>query len=424
MLHRIKNWCNGYLRVCITGETTERFANLCRYHQIVLWEMQKKEKCSKMYFNICLKDYYKLRPIAKKCHAVPGICERMGLPFWIQSAKKRKSFWMGIFLGICLLQFLPTRIWKISLEGQSYHTEESMLEYLNDRNVYGGISKKSVQCDSLEQKIREDFPDIGWVSVEKKGSRLNIAIEEVILVEKETKIQSSHLTAQEDGVVHSIVTRQGKAKVKAGKKVKKEDILISGVLKITDDNGEVMEKKYVEAEGSVVLEVTKEYEYSLKKNYEKKKTTKKNKKVHQWTIFGRDFFLYNPLNHLETYKKCDIIREGGQLCPFVSLRFPVSHYVLTCQETNYVKAVYTREQAEKQLQERYAFYLENMAAQGYEKSAQKLQIEETEDAYVMRGKVTFLKEQNTRRAIKKNKKNEEIKKNGDNGNRDGNTNGT
>ena len=45
----------------------------------------------------------------------------------------------------------------------------------------------------------------------------------------------------------------------------------------------------------------------------------------------------NPLNNLETCEKYDIIREGGNLCPALSLRFPVSHSVKTFREIVYKK---------------------------------------------------------------------------------------
>ncbi|MDD7403691.1 MAG: sporulation protein YqfD [Butyribacter sp.] len=403
MVHRILGWLFGYVKVRMNGQHLERFVNLCRNHNILLWQLYWDKEKKNLYFRIALHDFYRLRPLARKCRVRVLIVKRYGLPFILGRMKRHISFCMGVFFSFLLVIFLSSRIWGISVEGQSYHTKESILEYLESVQIYGGMPAKELHCSRLEEKIRKKYQDIGWVSVERKGSKIYIRIKEVVLVEKEKKEKKGHLIAENNGRVVSIVTRKGTARVRAGKKVKKGDILISGVVRIYGDNQELKEKDFVHAEGIVVLENSVDYKQKLKKTYSKKKYTGRERKIYEWQIGKKKFFSYNPLKNLETYEKYDIIREGGQLYPFVSLRFPIATYVKTFRETEYKKAQYSKEEASEILEAKYDDYLTEQKQAGYVVKKQKAELQEHEDCYLLQGQIVFWKEQKTYREIPKKK---------------------
>lgn len=419
MIHKIFCWMGGYVKVRIQGKRIERFVNLCRNRGIILWQLCWDTNQEVLYFRVALKDFYRLRPMARKCKVRTIVVERFGLPFLLGHMQKRASFCIGVSICFLLILFLSTRIWGISVEGQSYHTKESILEYLNSIDVYGGIESKTLECADLEEQIRQKFNDIGWVSVEKKGSKIYIRVREVLLIEKEEEKPPAHLIAQQNGRVVSIVTRSGTAKVKAGDKVKKGDVLISGTVKIYGDNQELIEKKYVHAEGTVVLSVEKNYQDILKKEYQKKVYTGRTKKIYELQIAERNFFCYNPLKNLETFEKYDIIREGGQLCPLLSLRFPVKSYVKTFREITFQKAVYTKKEAGTILKERLDYYLQQKKEAGYRLQKNETVLQTGDSAYQYQGNLVFLKEQKKHKKISKNnnnKNNREKETDGNNGN--------
>lgn len=402
MVHRIFGWMGGYVKVRMQGNSMERFVNLCRNRKILLWQLYWDTNKKTLYFRITLRDFYRLRPIVRKCKVKVIIVKRYGLPFLLGKMKRHLSFCIGVFLCCMLVIFLSSRIWGISIEGQSYHTKESILKYLDSINVYGGMAIQDLHCNKLEEQIRKKYNDIGWASVERKGSKIYIRVKEVLLVQKEEKQKKGHLIAQKGGTVVSIVTRNGTAKVKAGDKVKKGDILISGVVNIYGDNQELVEKDFVHAEGIVILESKIDYNNSVKINYKKKVYTGRSRKIHEWQIGTNKFFCYNPLNNLETYEKYDIIREGGQLCPFLSQRFPVSHYVKTFREVEYQDAKYSKKEASEILQAQYDYYLYRQKQKGYELKEEDVTLQEESDSYLMQGSNVFWKEQKKYREIKKN----------------------
>lgn len=404
MSHRILGWFSGILYVRAAGRDVERFVNLCRNHGIFLWKIAIGEEENGVRFYISLRDFYKLRKIARKSKVFLVVKKRIGFPFFLQSLKERMSFFVGVLCFFFILILLSGRIWSIEVSGQSYHTKESIIKFLNKKGIYGGMAKADLSCMEVRELLRKKYQDIGWISVEEIGSLIHIRIKEVQMVEQSGKKEKGHLVAEEDGRVVSIVTRKGTARVKAGKKVKKGDILISGVVKILGDGGELVEKDYVHAEGDVILREEEEYQDSLAKEYQKKEYTGRERKIYEWDLFQYKFFMYNPLNYLESYEKYDIIRKGGVLYPEVSLRSPVKRYVKIFREIRYVPASYQKKEADTILAERYHDYIEKKKEEGYECISQTVTLKEKEDAYAYEGKLVFYKKQEKYKSIhRKNK---------------------
>ena len=55
----------GYLNIIVEGVFVERFINICKSKNILLWNI-KMEKGVKLYANIGIKDYRNIREIARK----------------------------------------------------------------------------------------------------------------------------------------------------------------------------------------------------------------------------------------------------------------------------------------------------------------------------------------------------------------------
>lgn len=404
MVHKVVGWIKGYLLISVRGYGSRRFVNLCRNHGIELWMISQDSKENIIYCRIFLPDFYKLRPIAGKCKVIPVVIERFGFPFVISAMRKRMSFFVGTGIFFMLILFLASRIWGIYIEGQSYHSSEGILKYLNRQDIYGGMAVSDVECSSIREDMRHTFEDIGWVSVELKGSKIFIRIKEVQLVREKEEEAPASLIAEDKGTVVSIVTSRGTAKVKAGDKVKKDKILISGIVKIVGDGDEVIRKRRVKAEGKVVVESVKRYKDSLDELYSKKEYTGREKYVYQANVFDKNVFFYNPLNNLESYEKCDIIREGGRLFPKLSLRFPGYFWSQCFAEVKYTNSKYSEKEAVQILNERFAYYLKKQRQCGYKIISAELTVEKVNNQYIASSDVTVQKEQNIYREIGKGKK--------------------
>lgn len=370
MLYRILCYLRGYLELRIAGSNAERFLNLCRHHEIMLYDIRK---CGAVYTaKIDAPAYFSLRPVIKKTRMCPRITKRCGFPFFLKRNRKRKILLVAAALFIGLIFFLSSFIWRIEYEGCYYHTREQLSEFLRELGVQEGMWKKQADGMEIEEAIRSRFTDIGWVSVEIIGTKMSIRINETRMPSlvtdhvfdgtgAEWTQESGHIVAAEDGVVAEITALKGVPLVKAGDVVRKGQILISGVITVTGDDGTAVNRYPVLAKGTVTLKTVASYEDDFSMKYKKKIYTGKEKKGYQFQIFGRKIFSYSPSN---SYEECDIINEISQYCLWEDFYLPILKSRQVFREYRYEDAVYTKEEAKLLADEHLLRYLEEAKKQG------------------------------------------------------------
>ena len=162
MVKQVVRYIKGYVAVRFSGKEKERFLNLCSVNHLILWNMEHVEKGYTAYMSI--EDFKKLRPIARKTKTKVRIIRRFGLPFFFQKSKKRKAFFLGILLFCATIYLLSLRIWNIHVEGNITYSTSTILEYLEEHEVYHGISKQKINCSEIASMLRKNFTDITWVS--------------------------------------------------------------------------------------------------------------------------------------------------------------------------------------------------------------------------------------------------------------------
>ena len=106
------NYIIGYVNIKVESYFLERFINICISKKILLWNI-KRQKSSILYANISIRDYKKLKQIAKKTKSKIKIENKKGLPFILHKYRKRKIF-LG-FLALIILGLIITSnfIWNI-----------------------------------------------------------------------------------------------------------------------------------------------------------------------------------------------------------------------------------------------------------------------------------------------------------------------
>lgn len=206
----------GYATISVEGYFIERFINICISKNILLWNM-KRRKSSFLFTNIAIKDFKKIRQIAKttKCHI--EIEKKKGLPFLLNRYKKRKIF-IGLLITITLIIFgLSNFVWNIEIIGENSIPKE---ELLNDLNKYGlktGILKTKVNTKEIINNIRLNRDDIAWVGMKIKGTNI---IVEVVEADKKPNIVNENeycnIISDKEGIITKINVQNGTALVKVG----------------------------------------------------------------------------------------------------------------------------------------------------------------------------------------------------------------
>lgn len=343
MLLKLYQWIKGFLIVRLKGQSPERFFNLCSHHNIYLWDVKNIEgnyEC-----NIMLKDYRKLKMIARKTKTIPYIIKKIGFPFVFSVYKKRKGYLLGIVLFVSIIYILSLYIWDISVLGGHTYTPEAMTKFLKENDVYVGIQKKQVNSKNIEELIRLTYNDIGWVSVEIKGTRLIIKIKETKLPTKAvTATENRHIIASKDAVIAKIVTRTGIPKVELGSVVKKGDILVSGVVNVIGDNETLVSRNPVIADADIIGKTFYEYKDKFSLNYIENKYTGNTKKSIMFSMFLKKINIYKPRNF---YPKYDIIVNDYTFRLNENFYLPFGYSLSEYSEYVEVKKKHTEEEAIK-----------------------------------------------------------------------------
>ena len=93
MTEKIQRFIRGYVRIRVRTVSYDRFLNICALHGFYIWDLTPKENAYEL--NISIKDFRKLRPLARKTGAHIRIVKKRGLPFWLFRNRHRKALAVG-----------------------------------------------------------------------------------------------------------------------------------------------------------------------------------------------------------------------------------------------------------------------------------------------------------------------------------------
>lgn len=271
-------------------------------------------------------------------------------------------FFLGAGIFFILLYTLSLFIWNISIEGQQTHTKELILKYLKSQNVYCGVRKNTLDCKRIEESIRLEYKDIGWVSAEIKGTRMIIKITETNMPHKAEKLtEPCHIIAAKDGIITSIITRKGFPLEEKGSVVKKGDILVSGVLDIIGDGDVVVSKEICTSDADITMKTVYEYKDSFPLKYTKKNYTQREKKGFGITIFDKKIILYNPL---KKYAEYDIIEQENILKFGENFYLPFQYNKTLYKEFEESECKYSKKEAVRLAKDKLDLYIQKLMEKG------------------------------------------------------------
>lgn len=206
----------GYATISVEGYFIERFINICISKNILLWNMKRK-KSSFLFTNIAIKDFKRIRQIAKttKCHI--KIEKKKGLPFLLNRYKKRKIF-IGLLITVILIIFgLSKFVWNIEITGENNINKEELLNELNEYGLKTGILKTKVDTKEIINSIRLNRDDIAWIGIKLEGTNV---IVEVVEADKKPEIVDENeycsIVSDKEGIITKINVQNGTALVKVG----------------------------------------------------------------------------------------------------------------------------------------------------------------------------------------------------------------
>ena len=374
MLGNLLRLGKGYVRIRLTGYSPERFLNLCKGREILIWDLKNAGLDYEMCMSVA--DFKKLRPFLRKTHSKIRVLERHGLPFFLFRNRRRKMFFGGILLGAAILYGLSFFIWNIHIEGNISLSTEVLLQYLEEEEqVVHGMRKSHVDCEDIRTGLRIQFPDIVWVSAEIRGTRLIIQMKEnrdSFEVQAETVEEPQNIVASKAGKLTSVLTRTGVPKAAPGETVEAGQLLVSGALEILDDAGTVIRHQYVTADATIYAETVYPYEDSFLLAHEEQVYTGSRRRTFYAEVGERRLALW-PLP--DNYENSSTFKKEYPLHLTENFYLPLVFGTVLREEYEIVVEPYTEEEAKALANSNLDTFLENLIEKGVQIIEKDVRIE-------------------------------------------------
>ncbi len=374
------------IQISITGEQTERFLNMCAHHSIHLYNIKKHDNyyCASMN-PAC---FFSLKSIAKKSNVKIKIIAKDGPFFYFQTIKKESIFLLFPLLCILVIWMSSHYLWNIQLTGNISLTQDIIRDYLHGNGIHYGMPLKDIPINELKFNIRNEYPQINWVSIYLEGTTLQIAVKE-----NDNKIYESpaqdireDLIAPCDGIIESVLVRNGTAAVKVGDEVSKGQSLILGEYQIPAEDGIIKETKYCKADGDVTIICTYPITESLSLIHQTKEYT--GRKTGKMEIIYNNTSYMFPTSKI-SYLNYEVITEVKEYPLLTILSIPIKINHKTYFEYFHKEEKYSKEETEKMLNNKLSEICKTFIEKGVQIIEKNVKIETNSVYSTMSGSLTL-----------------------------------
>ncbi len=162
----------GYVNISVQGYYIERFINICISKGIFLWNV-KIEKSTYAHANVGIKDFKKLKEIAKKTRCRITLNSKQGVPFLMNKYRKRKIFVVLLAAGVILIYTQSRFVWNIEIEGLNRISQEEIYSELSELGLNTGVLKSKVDTKKIINEIRLKRDDIAWMNIDLRRNKCN-----------------------------------------------------------------------------------------------------------------------------------------------------------------------------------------------------------------------------------------------------------
>jgi len=224
--------------------------------------------------------FFPLAAILRRRRCRLRILRRRGLPFVLRRAGGRMFFAAGFAGFVFGLWLLGQVIWTVDVAGAKRIPESRVRAAAAEMGIRPLAWKFGLDAPGeLSRRLTALLPGAAWIGVDVQGTRVLIRVVEQTLPEKRERLSPRHLVAGYDAVVTRVLAERGRPAVRPGDRVRKGDVLVSGLV------GDGERVAAVPAEGTVMGLVWHEYDIVSPLEHRHKVYTGK-RHVKRWLVFG------------------------------------------------------------------------------------------------------------------------------------------
>lgn len=222
MFSKLGRYYKGRVYIKARGERLSEFINEALKDNVVFYNTRRLPDSFTAEVNI--DDFSRLRRAAKSTGVEIRIRAKYGFPFVAVRWRKRKGLLVGLFLIFAAITILSQFVLSVTVEGNSRVPAEEIMAEAQKLGVKKWVVKRELDLDRLSKQLQENIPDIVWVTMEERGTNINIKVVEKTVPQK--LMFKGDLIAAKTGVVEDIMVIQGEPLVHEGEMVKAGQVLI------------------------------------------------------------------------------------------------------------------------------------------------------------------------------------------------------
>ncbi len=323
MLVKLLRLIRGYVIFTAKGGFSERFINLCAFRRIDIWDVSCSENSIRG--KIGLRNFGKLRDVARKTGVKIKIDRKRGLPFYLKTHSDRVGLLIGIGFFIAFSLIMNRFVWCINAADGEKFSREQIIEAAEKVGLKYGVYIPSFDEEKAAREIYKAFGgELSYVKVNIKGSLAAIEYRDSReKLEIEEKGEPSNIVADFDGVIVSDETYQGAKNLSKGNAVRKGDILISGVVEGVD-----LKPLYYEAKGKFTALHGSQSEYEMKLSEKVTRFCEVREQI-KLILFGLEIplnFISYPAENVRVYSDRRLLEYSGYVLPFGIEKKTVAFY--------------------------------------------------------------------------------------------------
>ncbi len=396
MVHRLRYYIKGYVRVMLKGKEILRLFNMCKSHGVVLRNITHEE--DGVCCNILVKDLFSIIPLLKKTHTKMKVLKKVGLPFVLQKIRIRLCFLLCLFGCLFLLNAIDGYVWAIEYIGNIHISNDELKDFIQFQNIYYGMPKADLQMEELEKNLRKEFPIVTWTSIYLEGTKLCVEIKEndVKQYEKEMVSTGSNLVATEAGTVTSIITRSGVPKVKEGDVVEEGQILVEGLVPVYDEALTVIDYQVYDADADIYLNTLIPYSDHIDRRYSVMEYTGRVQNSFFMEIGGKRYEIPGFMKNFELYEK---ISQKWQSSILEDIYLPFFYGTVIYKEYQLCYLEYASDKLETMLYDNFRHFMETLEGKGVQIIEKNVKIGNDTESMYLKGELLVNKKTGARGAI-------------------------
>ena len=244
----------GYAKIVFTAKRPEAFANELLKNGVSLHNVHRIS-CGEVEALIRFDRLGVLLEIASDLGVESRIIKTGGVTLPVRLLLARCALFIGLALASALIALLSRRILFISVDGASAELNSAVRSLIEDELAILYKPASSIQQELIRTEILELAPCLEFVRIEVDGVVLRIELFENLDSEKERQLDPSSIYSNCDCVIVKLCAFEGKALVRSGEAVKKDQLLVSGNL--TAEGGEYV---CVHSDAEIIGEVARVFE--------------------------------------------------------------------------------------------------------------------------------------------------------------------